>query len=579
MPTLHLSIIFGASDRQELLDLLSRAPNYGPSSQVLKQDRGTTVTLVSLPTGAVVVKHHRMYTWRRWGDGLVHGSPARRAWHGAKLLQAAGVPIPRPLAVAEKRVVGTVRESFYISEALLTQIPLNIYWRERQYQWPRQRRQAFLRVLAEFLRAFHTYGIYVGDMKDENLLVEEQGETLWKFYLVDLDRVTRHDPLSQHRRFKNLVQLERTLGRNASASERLSFFYHYLGTPLPPAEQRRDLMDRLLRLREQKDREYARRRIHHTRTLTSPIIPTSLAEAKTQHSTIAERPPISCCIICFNEETNIRRCLESVKWCDEIVIVDSFSTDRTVDICREYTSRIVQRAWPGYVEQKRFVLSQATHEWVLNVDADEEVSPELHHEILSVLRRNHPAVDGFYVPRLVYYLGRWWWRGWYPGYRLRLFRKAKVRWGGVDPHEKVLLRGQADRLRGDLYHYTYDDVSDHLRALNGLTEVASRELALRGKRARVSDLLLRPFWRFFRFYVLSGCFRDGVPGLFVAVTSAFYVFLKYAKLWERTLVAHADAEAQDSTRRSGEELGRRRNAGARVDGLPSAQRPSISGRH
>jgi len=579
MPISHLSTVFCAPDRQELFDLLSHAPDYGPASQILKQDRGTTVTLVSLPTGAVVVKHHRMYTWRRWGDGLVHGSPARRAWHGAQLLQAAGVPIPRPLAVAEKRAAGTVRESFYVSEALVIQIPLNIYWRERHYQWSRRRRQVFLRALAEFLRAFHTAGLYVGDMKDENLLIEEQGETAWKFYLVDLDRVTRHASLGQHRRFKNLVQLERTLGRNVRASERLLFFYHYLGVALPPRAQRRELLGRLLRLREQKDHEYARRRSRHTRTLTNPIVPSSFVSVKIQPGTISDRPPISCCIICFNEEVNIRRCLESVKWCDEIVIVDSFSTDRTVDICREYTSRIVQRAWPGYVEQKRFALSQATHEWVLNVDADEEVSPELRHEILSVLQRNHPAVDGFYVPRLVYYLGRWWWRGWYPSYRLRLFRKAKVRWGGVDPHEKVLLRGQADRLQGDLYHYTYDDISDHLRALNGLTEVASHELALRGKHTRMSDLLLRPFWRFFRFYVLSGGFRDGVPGFFVAVTSAFYVFLKYAKLWERTLTAHTDAKAQDPARRSGEELGRRRGASARVDELPSAQRPSLSSRH
>jgi glycosyltransferase involved in cell wall biosynthesis len=286
---------------------------------------------------------------------------------------------------------------------------------------------------------------------------------------------------------------------------------------------------------------------------------------------------VSCCIICFNEEANIRRCLESVKWCDEIIVVDSFSTDRTVNICREYTDRVLQRPWPGYVEQKRFVLSQATHEWVLNVDADEEVSPELRDEILTVLQRNHPAIDGLYIPRLVYYLGRWWWRGWYPGHRLRLFRKAKVRWGGVDPHEKVLLRGQAEYLHGALYHYTYDDIDDHLRALNGLTEISARELALRGKHTRISDLLFRPFWRFFRFFIVRGGFREGVPGLFVAVTSAFYVFLKYAKLWERTMINHDERYVTHSTRRSGTELGGRRNAGAGTDHASPANR-SVLGR-
>jgi glycosyltransferase involved in cell wall biosynthesis len=284
--------------------------------------------------------------------------------------------------------------------------------------------------------------------------------------------------------------------------------------------------------------------------------------------TTQPRAQLSCFIICFNEEANIRRCLESVKWCDELVIVDSFSTDRTVEICREYTKRIFQRPWPGYVEQKRFALAQTSYEWVLNVDADEEVSLALQHEISAILQRNDPAVNGFYIPRLVYYLGYWWRRGWYPSARLRLFRKAKVRWGGVDPHEKVLLRGQADRLQGDLHHYTYKDISDHLRAVNGLTDVAVREHALRGKRTTLSALLFRPLWRFLRFYFLRGTISYGVPGFFVAVTSAFYVFLKYAKLWELTNSQQGDAFIQDFTRRSGESMGRGRSPGPGAHDLP-----------
>jgi glycosyltransferase involved in cell wall biosynthesis len=552
-----LSILFRAPDRPELSELLAQAPGYNGATQELKQDRGTTVTLVSLPAGGIVVKHHRLSTWRQWGDSLLHGSPAVRAWKGAQLLQAAGIAVPRPLAVAEIRAAGLVSESFYASEALLSHTPLNVYWKTHQQSCPRQQRRTFLRALAEFVRSLHAAGLSVGDLKDENVLVEEHATRQWRFVLVDLDRVTHTGLLSQSQRLKNLVQLERTLGRNTSVNDRMFFLHQYLGMPLPPRTQRHALLRRILALRARKNREYARRRARRSQQqrATTPPLP---AVIHAEH-----RPRITCCIICFNEEANIRRCLESVKWCDEIVIVDSFSTDHTIAICQEYTQRIIQRPWPGYVEQKRFALSQATHEWVLNVDADEEVSPELRHEMLAVLHRNHPDVDGYFMPRLVYYLGRWWWRGWYPGLRLRLFRKAKVRWGGVDPHEKVLLQGQADRLRGDLYHYTYDDIHDHLRALNGLTEVASRELALRGKRARLADLLLRPLWRFLRFYVVKGGFREGVPGFFVSVTSAFYVFLKYAKLWERTTTRHLHAEhAQHPPYRSREELGWRGSASA-----------------
>ena len=557
---------------------MSTPPEQWTPARVLKHDRGTTVTLLMLPTGAVVIKHQCLHTWRRWGDALWHGSPARRAWWGAQLLQAKGFSVPRPLAAFDKWTAGTVQESWYCSEGLLTQTPLDVYWREQQPRWTRQQRRAFLQSLAEFLRAFHAAGLYAGDMRDANLLVEAEGAAHWKFSLVDLDRILHYERLSRRRRLKNLVQLERTLGRKARASERLFFLYQYLGSPLPPRPQRYTLMRRLLRLRERKDREYARRRARHALQSTSTAARVGRGAALLPAGTAPDHAPISCCIVCYNEERNIRRCLESVRWCDEIVIVDSFSTDRTVEICREYTSRVIQRAWPGYVEQKRFALAQSSHEWVLNVDADEEVSPELRDEILVVLRRNDPAVDGFYVPRLVYYLGRWWWRGWYPGHRLRLFRKLKVRWGGVNPHEKVLLRGQADRLRGNLYHYTYEDISDHLQTLNSLTEVAAREMVRRGKRTRVSHLLLHPFWRFLRFYFLRRGIRDGMPGFFVAVTSAFYVFLKYAKLWEHTTRTYDYGQAQDSSRGPREELGRGREPSAGVDDVPQPRRALLDGR-
>ena len=561
----------------ELEQLLTTPPEQWPQTHLLKRDKGTTVVAVRLPTIMVVIKHHRLLTWRRWADAVAHGSPARRAWRGAQLLQQYGFPIPQPLGAFERRVAGIVHESWYCSEALLKQLPLDLYWQRQQAQWSFRQRRIFLCALADFLRDFHNAGLYAGDMRDANLLVEANSHARWNFYLVDFDRILHSTPLNQRRRLKNLVQLERTLGRSLQGGDRIFFLHRYFGAPLPPSAFRKKFIHKLIRLRDRKDREYARRRQKQRQRQAKalqPIENAPVVSAPLAAATHATRAPISCCIICFNEEANIRRCLESVKWCDEIVVVDSFSTDRTVEICREYTSRIIQRPWPGYVEQKRFALAQTNHEWVLNVDADEEVSPTLQREILFVLQRNDPAVDGLSIPRLVYYLGRWWRRGWYPGRRLRLFRKAKVRWGGVDPHEKVLLRGHEDRLQGDLYHYTYANISDHLRAVNGLTDVAAREQIVRGRRSSIADLTLRPFWRFLRFYLLRGTFTYGVPGFFVAVTSAFYVFLKYAKLWEQTF-PNEQSSTQNSPRRPGKSLGRWRSAGFELNDVSDQIRPSF----
>ena len=244
------------------------------------------------------------------------------------------------------------------------------------------------------------------------------------------------------------------------------------------------------------------------------------------------RVQISAIIVCYNEEDNIRACLESVAWCDEIVVVDAHSTDRTVDIVRGFTDRIFIRDWPGYREQKQFALDQARLEWVLNLDADERVSAELRAEIQRELADGAPGINGFYIPRLVHYLGRWWYRGgWYPDYRLRLFRRTKARWGGVNPHEKVLIEGRTRRLFGSLLHFTYADVSQHLLAVNRLTDISAVEALKRG-RAGGARLLLSPAWRFFRSLVVDRGILEGWPGFFVAATAAFYVFLKYAKALE-----------------------------------------------
>ncbi len=531
-------LIYSHLDAARVTDLISSQPTHWQCTRIFKQDAGTTVTLMSDSIQSVVVKRHQLAHWRRRADALLHGSPARRAWRGAQLLQTHGFSAPQPLAVVERRRAGLVQESVYISQAL-PYPPLSDYWREFAPHWPVAQRRLFLRELALFVRSFHAAGLYSGDLRDANLLVEAGGAPhgpRWRFCLVDLDRLKHGSSLTLRRRIKNLVQLDRTLGRRARRTERLFFLYTYLGPPLPSAKQRRTLLSRLLSVRRRKDREYAKRKRRRALSVSS-------AQAPGASPSAVPRRLISCCVICFNEERTIRRCLESVKWCDEIIVVDSFSTDKTVEICRGYSTRIIQRAWPGYVEQKRFALSQTSHEWVLNIDADEEVGPLLQREIRAVLQQDDPAVDGFYIPRLVRYLGRWWWHGWYPGYRLRFFRKHKVRWGGVDPHEKVLLNGRSEHLSGSLHHYTYIDISDHLHTVNSLTDISSRELRQRQRRRYLSDVLLRPLWRFLDFYFLRGCIREGLPGLFVAATSAFYVFLKYAKLREQT-----SDSAQNSSR-------------------------------
>ncbi len=248
------------------------------------------------------------------------------------------------------------------------------------------------------------------------------------------------------------------------------------------------------------------------------------------------RPKISAFLVCCNEERNIRRALDSIKWCDEIVVIDSGSTDETLSICREYTDKIITRQWPGYVEQKRFGLSQCSNEWVFNIDADEEVSSDLRDDVLQVLsNRNEWAqhIKGYEIPRVVFYLGRWWRKGgWYPEYRLRLVRKDDCEWAGTDPHERATVNGQVARLKGELLHYTYHDMADHVRSLNSHSSVAAMSMFEKGKRTSLLKIAFGPPARFIKFFLVRRGFLEGIAGLIVAHFEAYYVFLKYAKLWE-----------------------------------------------
>jgi glycosyltransferase involved in cell wall biosynthesis len=243
---------------------------------------------------------------------------------------------------------------------------------------------------------------------------------------------------------------------------------------------------------------------------------------------------ITVCIIAGNEERNIRRCLESAKWADEIVVLDSFSKDRTVEICREYTDRVYQHEWMGYIGQKNLIKDMATGPWIFFLDADEEISPELRKEIEAEFSNGNAGdFAGYEFPRLVFYLGRWIYHGdWYPDTKLRLFRKDRGECGGQEPHDRILVDGRVKRLNSPIFHYTYTDISNQLATINRFSSISAVGKHKNGRAPNLVDLTLRPVLRFFRCYFLKRGFLDGIPGLIIATFTALSVFSKYAKLWE-----------------------------------------------
>jgi len=246
-----------------------------------------------------------------------------------------------------------------------------------------------------------------------------------------------------------------------------------------------------------------------------------------------EKLDISAVIITYNEEKNIRRCLESLTWAREIVVIDSGSADATVRIAREYTDRVISHPFEGYVRQKNFALDQTALDWVLSVDADEVVTPELLARIRAVWPDQRERYDGFTVNRLSRFSGKWIRHcGWYPDRKLRLFRRSKGRWTGEELHEKVRLDGQVMVLDADLLHYTYENLFENIGKIQSYSTIFARAQHERGRRASLWDLLTRPPAKFLKSYLLRRGFLDGRHGLILSLTAAFYVFLKYAKLWE-----------------------------------------------
>lgn len=244
---------------------------------------------------------------------------------------------------------------------------------------------------------------------------------------------------------------------------------------------------------------------------------------------------ISVCIICQDEEKNIRACLDSVKWADEIVVVDSGSRDRTVEIAKEYTTRVIHNPWAGYNAQRMFSIQQAVGEWVLCLDADERCGPGLADEIRRAVS-NPGDVQGFYLRRHTFYLGKWVnHSGWYPDWKLRLARRADVKATGVEPHDRLEVPGPTRRIRvGNLLHFSYSGLADHIRTANKFSDVSAGIMARDGARPCLFKMVIAPWIKFLESYFWKLGILDGRVGFVISVVAAFSVFARQTKLWERT---------------------------------------------
>ncbi len=244
-------------------------------------------------------------------------------------------------------------------------------------------------------------------------------------------------------------------------------------------------------------------------------------------------PKLSVTVITKNEAGDIGAALESVAWADEVLVVDAGSTDDTTAIARRYTDRVEVRDWPGYAAQKNYAASIASHDWILSLDADERVTPELAAEIRRTLTAERPDRAGYRIPRVTWHLGRWIRStDWYPDPQLRLYDRRTARWQERLVHESVAVDGSVGRLRGELQHYAYGDISDHLETIDRYSTYAAREMSQQGRRANLVDLIAHPPLAFLRNYLIRGGIRDGAPGLIISAMNAHYVLLKFAKLWE-----------------------------------------------
>lgn len=255
---------------------------------------------------------------------------------------------------------------------------------------------------------------------------------------------------------------------------------------------------------------------------------------------------LSVCVLACDEASELERCLRAVAWADEIVVlIDEKSRDATESVARRMATRVERGPYAGDVEQKKKCSALAKHDWILILDPDEVVSEALAESIRAALRLesgpiSSPAAVAYRINRATYHLGRWIRHGdFYPDWKLRLYRRSHGRWEGRDPHGRVEVEGAVGSLDGELHHYSYRDLADQIARIQFFSDQAADALCREGAVFRLRDLILRPPARFVRSYLLRRGFLDGMPGFIIAVASAFYVFLKYAKQWERSRASSA----------------------------------------
>ena len=249
---------------------------------------------------------------------------------------------------------------------------------------------------------------------------------------------------------------------------------------------------------------------------------------------MGEPLPLSVSIITLNEEANLRRCLESVRALGaEIVVIDSGSTDKTGEVAREFGALFEFAPWAGHVAQKSRALQRCSRPWALCLDADEALTPELGESIRTVFAAREPSVSGYWLNRRTFYLGQWIWHAWYPEWRLRLVRRDRAAWAGLDPHDKLeVANGPTARLPGDLLHYSFRDLDDHLRRVNQYARIMARSYAATGRRFHWHQLLFSPGVAFAKHLLWKQGWRDGWRGWLISGVCALGVFAKYAYLLE-----------------------------------------------
>lgn len=244
-----------------------------------------------------------------------------------------------------------------------------------------------------------------------------------------------------------------------------------------------------------------------------------------------DKLPISLVVIALNEEDNIQRCLDSVPFAADKLVVDSFSSDRTIEYAKLSGARVIQEKWRGFGPQKAFATEQAQFDWILSLDADEALSPQLQNEIYEKFKNLNQRI-GYQIPRLSFHLGRWIRHGgWYPDLQLRLFHRQHCHWNTAGLHESVQVQAK-EKLSSPIFHWVFEDLADQVNTNNRYSGLGTAELIRKNESFSLIKMLLRPFGKFVECYIFKFGFLDGMAGLIIAIGAAYSLFLRYAKLWE-----------------------------------------------